>query len=101
MPVGRYNHEEAQLVFQTDQSDALSLNVQSRIGGFFGGDRLNFEPTVRYRIGEKFNSQLTWSYSDVELPTGDFTVNLARLRLTYSLYPKHVTADPGAIQRAR
>lgn len=87
VPVGSYNHEEAQLVFMTDQSDALSLNVQSRIGGFFGGDRMNLEPTVRYRIGEKFNTQLTWSYSDVELPTGDFTVNLARVRLTYSFTP--------------
>ncbi|MEX2131866.1 MAG: hypothetical protein WD772_10295, partial [Pseudohongiellaceae bacterium] len=32
-------------------------------------------------------SQLTWSYGDIELPTGDFTVNFARLRLTYSFTP--------------
>ena len=87
VPVGEYKHEEAQLVFQTDQSAPLSFNMRSHIGGFFGGDRVNLDPTVRYRIGEKFNSQLTWSYSDIELPTGDFTVNLARLRLTYSFTP--------------
>ncbi|MFM1897008.1 MAG: hypothetical protein RLZZ385_2082 [Pseudomonadota bacterium] len=90
VPAGEYEHDEAQLVFQTDQSAPLSLNLQSRIGGFFGGDRVNLDPTVRFRVGEKFNSQLSWTYNDVSLPVpnGDFKVNLARLRLTYSFTPR-------------
>lgn len=88
VPVGEYRNEEAQLVFQTDQSAPLSVNIRSNIGGFFNGDRINADPTLRYRIGEKFNTELTWSYSDIELPTGDFTVNLARVRLTYSFTPR-------------
>lgn len=90
VPVGEYEHEEAQLVFQTNQGAALSFNVQSRIGGFFGGDRINLEPTLRYRIGEKFGSQLSWSYSDIDLPVpdGEFKVNVGRLRVSYSFTPR-------------
>ena len=90
VPVGEYEHEEAQLVFQTNQGAPLSLDVRTTIGGFFGGDRVNVEPTLRYRMGEKFSTELTWSHSDIELPVpgGDFEVDLARLRLSYSFTPR-------------
>jgi len=90
VPVGEYEHEEAQLVFMSNQGAPLSINVRSNIGGFFGGDRVNLEPTIRYRVGEKFNSELSWSHSDIDLPVpgGDFEVDLARLRLTYSFTPR-------------
>ncbi|MAT82905.1 MAG: hypothetical protein CMQ43_01940 [Gammaproteobacteria bacterium] len=87
---GEYDHEEAQLVFITNQGAPLSLDMTARIGGFFGGDRMNLVPTVRYRFGETFTSELTWNYNDVDLPVpgGDFEVNVARLRLSYSFSPK-------------
>ncbi len=87
---GEYDHEEAQLVFITNQGAPLSLDMTARIGGFFGGDRMNLVPTVRYRFGETFSSELTWNYNDVDLPVpgGDFEVNVARLRLSYSFSPK-------------
>ena len=90
VPVGEYDHEELQLVAMTNQGAPLSFNVRSNIGGFFGGDRVNIEPTVRYRIGEKFSTELSWSHSDIELPVpgGDFEVDLARLRLSYSFTPR-------------
>ena len=46
--------------------------------------------TLRYRIGEKFSSELEYIYNDFDLPVqgGDFTANLARLRLSYSFTPK-------------
>lgn len=90
VPAGEYKHTESQLVFQTNQGAPLSLDVRSVIGGFFGGDRVNFEPTIRYRVGEKFSTELSWSYSAIDLPVpgGDFEVNLARLRVSYSFTPK-------------
>ncbi len=89
VPVGEYKHEEAQLVFMSNQGAPLSINLRTIIGGFFGGDRVNLEPTIRFRVGEKFNSELSWSHSDIDLPVpgGDFEVDLARLRLTYSFTP--------------
>lgn len=90
VPAGEYRHEEAQLVFWTNQGAPLSVNVRSHIGGFFGGDRVNVNTTLRYRAGEKFNSELTWSRSDIDLPVpgGEFQVDLARLRMTYSFTPR-------------
>ncbi|MBL4820567.1 MAG: carbohydrate binding family 9 domain-containing protein [Gammaproteobacteria bacterium] len=89
VPVGEYRHEEGQLVVMTNQGAPLSINVRSHFGGFFGGDRVTFEPTVRYRIGEKFSTELTWIHSDIDLPVpgGDFEVDVARLRLSYSFTP--------------
>ncbi len=84
---GKYDHEELQLVARTDQSAPLSFELETRIGGRFGGDRITLEPTLKYRIGEKFTSELTWSYNDFELPGGDFTLNVGKLRATYSFTP--------------
>ena len=87
---GEYDHTEAQLVFWTDQSAPLSLNLSANIGGRFGGDRVSLSPTIRYRIGETFSTELTYNYNDFDLPVpnGRFRANLSRLRLTYSFTPK-------------
>jgi hypothetical protein len=87
---GDYDDTEAQLVLITNQGAPLSLEVQSRIGGFFGGDRVNLTPTVRYRLGDRFTSELAWVYNNIDLPVenGDFTVNVGRLRLSYSFTPR-------------
>ncbi|MEX0707997.1 MAG: DUF5916 domain-containing protein [Woeseia sp.] len=87
---GTYDHEEVQLVFFTNQSLPLSFNTRVVAGGRFGGDRLTLEPVVRYRIGERFRSELSLSHNDFDLPVpnGEFSVNLTRLRLSYSFTPK-------------
>ena len=87
IPAGNYEHAEAQLVFQTDEAAPLSFQVESKIGGRFGGDRVNVEPLLRYRIGEKFTSELSWNYNQFDLPDSNFAVNVGRLRATYSFTP--------------
>ena len=88
VPEGTYDHEEAQLVLITNEGAPLSFRLRATIGGFFGGDRVALTPTLNYRIGERFTSQLIWSHNDISLPNGDFKTNLARLRLSYSFTPK-------------
>ncbi|MGI9263843.1 MAG: hypothetical protein ACR2QU_02865, partial [Gammaproteobacteria bacterium] len=87
---GTYNHSEVQLVFFTDQSKPLNFSMNLIAGGRFGGDRVFFEPTIGYRIGETFRSELSFNYNDFDLPVpnGQFTANLTRLRLSYSFTPK-------------
>lgn len=87
---GTYDHAEVQLIFMGDQSAPLNFGLRLNVGGRFGGDRVSAVPTIRYRIGEKFSSELTYNYNDFDLPVpgGDFTANLARLRLSYSFTPK-------------
>jgi hypothetical protein len=87
---GTYDHSEVALVFHTNQAAALSFSLRTTVGGRFGGDRLSVAPTLKYRIGETFSSELSYRYNDFDLPVpgGDFEANLARLRLTYSFTPK-------------
>jgi hypothetical protein len=87
---GTYKNEELQLVFFTNEAAPLNFRINAVIGGFFGGDRISLEPSIRYRIGETFSTELSWNYNDIELPVtnGDFEINLARLRISYSFTPK-------------
>ena len=84
VPAGSYEHAEAQLVFMTNQGAPVSLNMEARIGGFFGGDRVSLNPIVRMRAGESLTAELAYQRNDVNLPWGDFVTNLLRTRLSYS-----------------
>jgi hypothetical protein len=88
VPPGTYEHKEAQLVLMTNQGAPISLNLQTFIGGFFGGDRVTLNPTLRMRAGETFSTELSYSRNDVDLPWGAFTTNLIRTRLSYSFNPR-------------
>ncbi len=90
VPAGSYEHSEAQPVFWTNQAAPLSLNVRGNIGGFFGGDRVATNTTLRYQLDERFSTEVSWNRSEISLPVpnGDFTVDLARLRVSYSFTPR-------------
>jgi hypothetical protein len=83
-----YEHSEVQLVFHTNQAAPFSLALHTTVGGRFGGDRVSLAPTLRYRIGETFSSELSYNYNEFDLPGGKFEANLVRLRLSYSFTPK-------------
>ncbi len=83
-----YDHSEVQIVYFTDRSRPVNFSLRAFVGGRFGGDRVSLSPTLRYRIGEVFRSEFSYFYNDFDLPNGDFTANLARVRLSYSFTPK-------------
>jgi hypothetical protein len=87
---GTYDHGELSLNYFSDQSRPFSFSMRIVAGGRFGGDRLYLGPGINYRIGERFRSELSYRYNDYDLPVpnGEFTANLARLRLSYSFTPK-------------
>ena len=84
VPPGSYDHKEAQIRANTNLGAPISLEVNSFIGGLFGGDRVTITPSLAARVGETVNATFEWSYNDLRLPGGDFTTNLARLRVAYS-----------------
>jgi hypothetical protein len=84
VPPGSYSHAEAQLVWMTNQGAPVSLNVESRIGGLFGGDRVAISPALRMRAGETLTAEVAYQRNDVDLPAGRFSTNLVRTRLSYS-----------------
>ncbi|HSR69616.1 MAG TPA: DUF5916 domain-containing protein [Acidobacteriota bacterium] len=88
VPPGTYDNSEVQLVANSNRGAWLSFDMRAVIGGFFSGDRVNLEPGMRMRLGERFITDLSWSRNDIELPQGDFVTNLARLRVSYSFTPR-------------
>ena len=89
IPASTYDWAEAQLVFFTNRSKWISINLRSNIGGFFGGNRVSTSSTLRARYGNKFNSEFTLRRNDVHLPGGnDFISNLFITRLSYSFTPR-------------
>ena len=72
----------------TNQGAPVSLNLQTFIGGFFGGDRVTLNPTLRMRLGETFSTEVSYQRNDVDLPWGDFVTNLVRTRVSYSFNPR-------------
>ena len=84
VPPGTYDHKEAQIAGNTNLGAPVSANINTIIGGLFGGDRVTITPSIAGRVGETFNAAFEWSYNDLRLPGGDFTTNLARVRLSYS-----------------
>lgn len=87
---GTYRGREVALFFETDESKPLSFGMSATVGGKFGGDRVKLSPYIVGRIGDNFSSSLSVEYNDYDLPVegGDFTVTLARLRLSWSFTPK-------------
>ncbi len=85
---GTYEHSEVALVLITNEGKPLSFNLRVTAGGLFGGDRLALSPTLRWRRGEAFTTELGWRYNDVDLPGGEFETNLGRLRVSYSFTPR-------------
>ncbi len=85
---GEYDEEEISIFSSTDSSAPLSAGLNFVAGGFFGGDRFSASPHVNYRVGETFSARLSLNHNDVDLPNGDFKINLTQLRLSYSFTPK-------------
>ena len=84
VPIGVYDHTESQLTFNTNRGAPVSASIRSTIGGFFGGDRVRLVPRVSVRLAETLNAQLQWDWNNIDLPSGEFTTNLASLRVSYS-----------------
>lgn len=88
VPVGEYKNEELQFILITNANNAFSLSTRTIIGGYFNGDRITNSGTANYRVGDRFNSSLTFSHSDIQLETGNLTALVGGLRLSYSFTPR-------------
>jgi hypothetical protein len=85
---GTYNVKEIQFLIMTNQTKPISFFTMNRIGGFFGGDRINTSPTIKIRYKDKITSEFSYNYNKVKLPNGNFTTTLMRARVTYAFSPK-------------
>ena len=91
VPPGTYDHAEAQLVAMSNQGAPISVSMRATIGGFFGGDRVSLNPTIRMRAGDALTTQLDYQRNNISLPWGDFVTNLVRARVSYSFTSRMFT----------
>jgi hypothetical protein len=89
IPADNYDHARAHFVVHSNQAEPLSFNLRTAYGGAWGGDQTSLAPSVRYRYGETFSAELSYSYNKFALPypNGNFNANLSVLRLQYSFTP--------------
>ncbi len=88
VPVGNYEHSEAQLVAFTNQGAPISTRMRVTFGGSFGGSRVIIAPQFRFRIRDVFSTEVNWTRNDYDLPGGAFITNLISSRVSYSFTPR-------------
>lgn len=88
VPVGTYNHHEAQITYESNRGAPVSVGLRTRVGGFFGGHRATWGPTLNIRTGDAFNAAIEWSRNDVDLPGGHFIANLTSAQIAYNFTPR-------------
>jgi hypothetical protein len=88
VPADTYNHQEAQIVFMSNPSKPIYVSTRSILGGSFGGTRYINSVVLGMRIGDKFNSEVSYAVNDVNLPAGDFVADILGARVSYSFRPR-------------
>ena len=88
VPVGTYDNREAQIVIITNPSKKIYFNTRHVMGGFFGGSRSAHSGTVGWRVGDRFNSELTFNHNTIHLPEGNFDTDVFGTRLSYTFTPR-------------
>ena len=81
---GDYQHEEWFVMFFSDPSRPLSLNLRYDDGPFYGGDRKALNLSTVVRLEPRFTAYAAWTRNDIVLPGGAFVADLLTLRVTHT-----------------
>ena len=88
VPVGVYEHREAEFSYNSNRGAPVNFSVGTTIGGFFGGDRVAWGPGINFRRGDSLRASIRWSRNDITLPGGSFIANLTSSSVTYNFSPR-------------
>jgi len=88
IPRGRYTWNEWAPQFSSDPSRPIFVSSQFALGGFYDGTRYQYNVDVGIQKGGAFQANVGYIRTEVDLPYGKFTSNLARVKGTYSFTPR-------------
>ena len=88
IPAGAYSFGQWQFTLDSDPSRRIYERFTYSPQTFFDGTRNDIDATVGVRASDRFATEFQYRRNDVELPGGDFVVNLGILRLDYALSPR-------------
>ena len=88
IPAEDYSFTRYRLEAESAEQRELSGFATFTTGEFFDGDRDDFTTGLAWSPGPRFTGTASYERNDVELPDGDFVVNVARLRTDVSFTPR-------------
>ncbi|MEE8350496.1 MAG: DUF5916 domain-containing protein, partial [Acidobacteriota bacterium] len=88
IPPGTYTFGAWVFQYNTDPSRWLYAKLRYSPQTFFDGFRKDIDATLGIRATRRLSAELRYRRNAVELPWGDFKVNLGTLRLDYSFSPR-------------
>jgi hypothetical protein len=88
VPDETFNNREAQILVITNPSKKVYISTRHVMGGFFSGARSAHSGTAGFRMGDRFNSEVTFNHNDIHLEEGNFTTDVWGARLAYAFRPR-------------
>jgi len=87
IPTGDYDFNEYRVSFDSNPSRRFYYGMMVSPQQFYGGDRFDTQGKFGARLTDRLSSEASWTRNDVELPSGDFTVDLASIRVDFAISP--------------
>ena len=85
---GRYDWNEVQLSYRSNQSAPVNAGFRFQGSGFFGGTLRSYGPSFGVRHGETLNLLLNWSRNHIDLPAGEVVTNLVSTQIAWNFSPR-------------
>lgn len=87
IPDEDYDFARYRVVLETAGKRELSGTFSFTGGDFFDGRREDYSAALAFSPGPRLGTEAQYSHNDVALPGGAFSVNVARLRTTFTFTP--------------
>ncbi|MBT5904117.1 MAG: carbohydrate binding family 9 domain-containing protein [Opitutaceae bacterium] len=87
IPPGKYSFSRMQVEVGSAESRQLSGYVGVEFGDFFSGTRTNVETEVGWRPAPFFNISASYETNIIDLPEGDFTVDVVQVNFNIPFSP--------------
>lgn len=87
IPAGDYDFNEYRISFDSSPSRRFYYGLMLSPQQFYGGDRFDTQGKIGARLTDRLATEASWTRNDVDLPSGDFEVDLASVRVDFSISP--------------
>lgn len=88
IPKGTYRFDEWSFMYNTNPARRLYGRFSYQPNQFYDGTSKGLSVASGLRATSRFSTELEYTRNDVELPHGNFLVNLAVLKLDYAFSPR-------------
>ena len=88
IPVGTYRFDEATFTYNTSPARRLYQRFTYTPQEYYGGSSYEVSAAVGMRATNHLAAELQYRRNDVDIPWGDFVVDLAILRVDYTISPR-------------